>query len=111
MGGRSMVVDEDCPLCKMMGDECESGREVCFWHLDSCNMDEHFAFSTFLAEEEYLEDQLKWELRHRAFEQEKKEREQRKARGELVEEHQDFELPALDEFLPFELTEKEPPEA
>src|SRR5215204_5531416 len=34
MGGRSMVVDEDCPICKMMGDDCEAGLEICFWHLD-----------------------------------------------------------------------------
>jgi hypothetical protein len=67
MGGRSMVIDEDCPLCKMMGDECEAGREVCFWHLDGCNMENHFAFSTFLTEQEYVDDQKEiQELAHRA---------------------------------------------
>jgi hypothetical protein len=111
MGGRSMVVDEDCPLCKMMGDECEAGLEVCFWHLDGCNMDEHFAFSTFLTEKEYLEDMVENELRHREFDRKWKEREERIARGEPVEPDPFLDLPALDEFVPFSLAEPEPPEA
>ena len=111
MGGRTMVVDEDCPLCKMMGDECESGLEVCFWHLDGCNMEEHFAFSTFATEKEYLEDRIKWELRHREFEQKWKEREERIARGEPLEPDPFFDPPALDDVVPFALAEAEPPEA
>ena len=111
MGGRSMVVDEDCPLCKMMGDECEAGFEVCFWHLDGCNMDDHFAFSTFLTEDDYLEDQLKWELRDREFAQKRKDREERIARGEPVEPDPLFDPPVLDEYVPFALAETEPPEA
>jgi hypothetical protein len=111
MGGRSMVIDEDCPLCKMMGDECEAGLEVCFWHLDGCNMDEHFAFSTFLTEDDYLEDKLKWELRDLDFKQKEKEREERIARGEPVEPDPIFDPPVLDEYVPYALTETEPPEA
>jgi hypothetical protein len=111
MGGRSMVVDEDCPLCKMMGDECEAGLEVCFFQLDGCNMDDHFAFSTFATETDYLEDRIKMELRHREFDQQWKEREERIARGENLDDEAFFDLPALDEFVPFRLTEPEPPEA
>ncbi len=111
MGGRSMVVDEDCPLCKMMGDECEAGLEVCFWHLDGCNMDEHFAFSTFFTEKDYLEDKLKWEINNQEFIQQRKEREERVARGETVEPDPLFDPPALDEYVPFALAETEPPEA
>jgi hypothetical protein len=111
MGGRSMVVDEDCPLCKMMGDECEAGLEVCFWHLDGCNMDDHFAFSTFPTEKDYLEDKLKWELHNREFEAKRKNREERIARGEPVEPDPLFDPPVLDEYVPFALAETEPPEA
>ena len=111
MGGRSMVVDEECPLCKMMGDECEAGLEVCFWHLDGCNMDEHFAFSTFPTEKEYLEDKIKWAMRDREFEQKWKDREERTSRGESIEEDAFFDPPALDEYIPFALAETEPPEA
>ena len=111
MGGRSMVVDEDCPLCKMMGDECEAGTEVCFWHLDGCNMEDHFAFSSFLTEEEYLEDKIKLELWHREFDRKWKEREERIARGEPVEPDPFFDPPTLGEFVPFALAEPEPPEA
>jgi len=111
MGGRSMVVDEDCPLCKMMGDECEAGLEVCFFQLDGCNMDDHFAFSTFVTEQEYLEDQIQMELRHREFDQKWKEREERIVRGENVEGDEFLDLPVLDEYVPFQLSEPEPPEA
>ena len=77
MGGRSMVVDEDCPVCKMMGDDAEAGRGVWFWHLDGCNMDDHFAFSRFLTEKEYLEDRVQMELMHAEFDRKWKEREER----------------------------------
>ena len=61
MAGRSMVIDEDCPICKQMGDECEAGLEVCFWHLDGCNMDQEFAFSTFRTIEEWEQDQRRFQ--------------------------------------------------
>jgi hypothetical protein len=111
MGGRSMVIDEDCPLCKMMGDEAEAGLGVWFWHLDGCNMDDHFAFSTFLTEKEYLEDRLEMELRHQEFDRRWKEREERIARGEPVEPDPFFDPPVLEDFAPFALSEAEPPEA
>ncbi|HEY6805294.1 MAG TPA: hypothetical protein VI306_17085 [Pyrinomonadaceae bacterium] len=85
MGGRSMVIDEDCPLCKMMGDECEAGREVCFWHLDCCNMENHFAFSTFLTEQEYLDDQKDLQELSRRVDQQMKDGEEQIARGESDE--------------------------
>ena len=111
MGGRSMVVDEDCPICKMMGDSCEAGLEICFWHLDGSNMDEHFAFSTFETEKEYFEDIVERELRHREFDEKWREREARIARGEPVEPDPFFDLLPLDELNPFALAEPEPPEA
>jgi hypothetical protein len=111
MGGRSMVVDEDCPICRMMGDNCESGLEVCFWHLDSSNMDEHFAFSTFETEKEYLEDTVERELRYREFNEKWQEHEARLARGEPVESDPFSDLFPLDELTPFALAEPELPEA
>jgi hypothetical protein len=111
MGGRSMVVDEDCPLCKAMGDECEAGLDVCFWHLDGCNMEDHFAFSTFLTEKEYLDDRAELELRHREFDQQWKIREERIARGEEVDDDEFFDIPTMDDYVPFRVAETEPPEA
>jgi hypothetical protein len=111
MGGRSMVIDEDCPLCKMMGDECQAGRDVCFWHLDFSAMEEHFAFSTFLSEKEYLDDLAEKEQRHIEFNKKWKEREERIASGEEIETDEFFDNPALDEPGPFPLAEPEPPEA
>ncbi|PYS73404.1 MAG: hypothetical protein DMF69_04875 [Acidobacteria bacterium] len=111
MGGRSMVIDEDCPICKMMGDDCEAGLEICFWHLDSSSMDEHFAFSTFETEKEYLEDILERELRYREFDEKWREREARIARGEPVELDPFFDPLPLDEFTPFAVAEPDPPEA
>ena len=111
MGGRSMVVDEDCPLCKMMGDECEAGLDVCFWHLDGCNLEDHFAFSTFLTEKEYFDDRAEMELRHLEFDQQWKTREERIARGEEVDDDGFLDIPTLDDYVPFRVAETEPPEA
>jgi hypothetical protein len=111
MGGRSMVIDEDCPLCKMMGDECEAGLDVCFWHLDSSNLEDHFAFSTFLTEKEYIDDRAEMELRHREFDQQWKMREERIARGEEVDDDEFLDIPTLDDYIPFRVAETEPPEA
>jgi hypothetical protein len=108
MGGRSMVIDEDCPLCKMMGDACEAGREVCFWHLDTSKMDDHFAFSSFATEKEYLEARLQMEIRHREFDRRWIEREERIARGEAGG---DDPFLGLDEYFPAPISEPEPPEA
>ena len=74
-------------------------------------MDDHFAFSTFVTEQEYLEDQIQMELRHREFDQKWKEREERIVRGENTEGDEFLDLPVLDEYVPFQLSEPEPPEA
>lgn len=95
MGGRSMVVDEDCPLCKMMGDDCEAGLDVCFWHLDGCNIEEHFAFSRFLTEEEYQNELRDRDERHREFDQIWSERNEDLAHRESIEPD------TLDELAPF----------
>ncbi len=111
MGGRSMVIDEDCPVCKMMGDEAEAGLGIYFWHLDGCNMDDEFAFSTFRTIEEWQTDQREMEERHKEFDRKWKEREERIARGEVLEPDPFFDPPELDEFVPWRVAESDPPEA
>ena len=109
MGGRSMVVDEDCPVCKMMGDESEAGLGVYFWHLDGSNMDDEFAFSTFRTSEEWESDRREMEERHKEFDRKWKEREERIARGETLEPDPFFDPPELDEFVPWTVGESESP--
>jgi len=109
MGGRSMVIDEDCPLCKMMGDESEAGLGVYFWHLDRSHMDEEFAFSSCATEAEYLEEMRRRELIDREIEQRCKEREERLARGEILESDSVIADADLSEFAwPFELEPERP---
>ena len=85
MGGRSMVIDEDCPICKMMGDESEAGREVCFMHLDGSNMDEAFAFSSARTVADWEAEQREFAELEREFQRKWQEREARRARGEPLE--------------------------
>lgn len=71
-----MVIDEDCPLCKMMGDASESGLEITFSHFDGSHMEDEFAFSWFATLEEWEQEQREneqWardrELRQKEFEE------------------------------------------
>ena len=73
MTGRSMVVDEDCYCCKMMGDESEAGLGIYFCHFDGCNMEDEFAFSSCATLEEWKAEQRKFEESSRKSERERKE--------------------------------------
>ena len=53
MSAKEMIVDENCELCQMLADESGPG----FWHLDGCNMDEGFAFSSCRTREEWEEQE------------------------------------------------------
>ena len=88
MSGRSMVVDEDCYCCKMMGDESEAGLGIYFCHFDGCNMEDEFAFSSCATMEE-------WEAEQRKFEQWtlKSERERKERSTSFVEDFDDCEVP------------------
>lgn len=67
MGGEHAMVDDDCPVCRMMA----SGEfGPMFWHLDGCNMDDDFAFSYLATREEYDEQQRKHEEWSRRFNEE-----------------------------------------
>ena len=88
MSGRSMVVDEDCYCCKMMGDESEAGLGIYFCHFDGCNMEDEFAFSSCATMEE-------WEVEQRKFEQWtlKSERERKERSTSFMEDFDDCEVP------------------
>ena len=73
MTGRSMVVDEDCYCCKMMGDESEAGIGIYFCHFDGCNMEDEFAFSSYATLEEWKAEQRKFEEWSRKAESDRKE--------------------------------------
>ncbi|MFN2532669.1 MAG: hypothetical protein ABR555_15365 [Pyrinomonadaceae bacterium] len=109
--GRSMVVDENCPCCKIMGDECEAGREVCFWHLDGCNMGEEFAFSRFRTLEEWENAQREMEELLKEGDRRRQQREEQIARGELLENEACLETDMLQEFVPWTIPDPEPPES
>jgi hypothetical protein len=71
MTGRSMVIDEDCPCCKWMGDLSEAGLEITFCHFDGSHMEDEFAFSWFATVEEWEEELRKreqWEMRKKESE-------------------------------------------
>ena len=74
MTGRSMVVDEECPCCKMMGDESEAGLGIYFTHYDGSNMEYEFAFSWFATLEEWEEEQRRndeWDRKRKLADQER----------------------------------------
>jgi hypothetical protein len=50
--------EDDCPCCQALANE-KFGP--CFWHLDGCNMDQDFAFSFCLTQEEWEEETLRFE--------------------------------------------------
>ena len=72
MTGRSMVVDEDCYCCKMMGDESEAGVAIYFCHFDGSNMEDEFAFSSCATLEEWKAEQRKYAEWNRKSEHESK---------------------------------------
>ncbi len=66
MSAKEMIIDENCELCQMLGDESVEGLGPGFWHLDGCNMDEGFAFSFCRTREEWDEE----ERRRKEFDEE-----------------------------------------
>jgi hypothetical protein len=53
---KEMIIDEDCDVCRLMADESEDFGPG-FWHLDGCNMDEGFVFSSYRTLDEYKEEE------------------------------------------------------
>jgi hypothetical protein len=83
---RDMIVDEDCPMCQMFGDETSPlGMGVGFWHLDGSHMDDDFAFSYYKTREEWEAENRRREEFNKEFNRRWEERQQRIARGEALE--------------------------
>jgi hypothetical protein len=80
-----MIIDDDCDICRMSAMDVEMGFGPGFWHLDGCNMDDGFAFSSCLTFEEWEAENRRHEEFDREFKREWEERKQRIARGEIVE--------------------------
>ncbi|MDQ5843747.1 MAG: hypothetical protein M3539_00435 [Acidobacteriota bacterium] len=85
MSAKEMIIDENCDWCRMSALDVEMGFGPGFWHLDGCNMDEGFAFSTSLTLEEWETKEREREEFNRRFDREMEERRQRIARGEVVD--------------------------
>jgi hypothetical protein len=80
-----LIIDDDCEICRMSALHAEMGFGPGFWHLDGCNMDDAFAFSHYLTVEEWEAENLRREEFNRKFELEWAERQQRIARGEIID--------------------------
>ena len=81
-----MIVDDDCPVCQMFGDETSPlGMGVGFWHLDGSHMDDEFAFSHYKTRQEWENENRRREEFNREFDRKWEERQQRIARGEPIE--------------------------
>lgn len=86
MRARDMIIDDDCPMCQMFGDETTPlGMGVGFWHLDGAHMDDDFAFSTYKTRQEWENENRRREEFDREFNRKWEERQQRMARGEPIE--------------------------
>ena len=85
MTATQIMIDEDCECCRMMAMEAEMGLGPTFWHLDGCNMEEEFAFSTCLTLEEWQTEIREREEFNREFDRKMQERRERIARGEIIE--------------------------
>src|SRR5882724_4980039 len=80
---RDMIIDEECPMCQMFGDETTPlGMGVGFWHLDGSHMDDDFAFSSCKTREEWEAENHRREEFDKEFNRRWEERQQRIARGE-----------------------------
>jgi hypothetical protein len=89
---RDMIIDDDCPMCRMLGDETSPlGMGVGFWHLDGSHMDDDFAFSFFKTRQEYELENRRREEFSREFERRWEERRQRIASGEELEDDPFFD--------------------
>ncbi|MDX6611452.1 MAG: hypothetical protein QOD75_638 [Blastocatellia bacterium] len=94
---RDMIIDEDCPMCQMFGDETSPlGMGVGFWFLDGCNMDDDFVFSSYKTIEEWEAENHRRDEFNKEFMREREERQQRIARGELVEPNPYFDPEPFD---------------
>ena len=84
-----MIIDDNCEMCRMTARAMEMGEGPGFWHLDSSNMDE-FAFSFHQTREEWEKEIQEREEFNKEFNRKWEEREERRARGEPVDDDEFF---------------------
>jgi hypothetical protein len=99
------IVDEDCPTCRMMACEIDQGLGVSFRRFDTCNMDEEFAFSTCLTEQEWQKEHAEFLRLERDFQRRWQERERKlneERNSSFLEQFgiDDYQLNYLDPELP-----------
>lgn len=83
MRPHDMIIDDDCPMCQMFGDETSPlGMGVGFWHLDGSHMDDDFAFSYFKTRQEWEVENRRREEFDREFEQERQREREPEGRGD-----------------------------
>ena len=86
MRPHDMIIDDDCPMCQMLGDETSPlGMGVGFWHLDGAHMDDDFAFSDFKTRQEWEVENRRREEFDREFERERPALGQPHAQGDRLE--------------------------
>jgi len=86
MRPHDMIIDDDCPMCQMFGDETGPlGIGVGFWHLDGSHMDDDFAFSFFKTRQEWETENRRHQEFNKEFDRKWAERELRIARGEPLD--------------------------
>lgn len=88
---QDMIINEECEICVMSANEVAMGHGPGFWHLDGSHMDDSFAFSFYRTQEEWDEENRRREEFNREFNRRWEERQERLARGELVDEEFDLD--------------------
>jgi hypothetical protein len=65
---QEILIDENCPCCVALAEDFDTPM---FIHLDGCNMDDRFEFSSFKTREEWQADKDEWETHFREYEKKK----------------------------------------
>ncbi len=68
MSAKQMMIDENCDVCRLMAGEAGEDFGPGFWHLDGCNMDQAFEFSTYRTREEWEAEQRRCQEFNKEFE-------------------------------------------
>ena len=68
MTAKDIFFDENCDLCRTLAYETDDDFGPAFWHLDGCNMDPGFEFSTYQTREEWEAEKRRWQESFDEFE-------------------------------------------
>jgi hypothetical protein len=112
-----LMIDEDCECCRMLAREAKTGCPT-FWYLDSCHVEDEFAFSTCLTIQEWeaenrRREELELEFARRNWENEEQQRDfdRQMLESELYGEGPEADAPALakysEDWEPLQLTDHE----